>query len=578
MTYAVGGLIQATDINGFVSTGTPNFNNIWSTGATNSGYGQTAVATVTAGTVVAQNPWNSLVTNMAKAAAHQGTTITAITAPVTGNQITFLSALSTNLGLINTNKLNAAAQGSTATSVSTTTDAWNDKLTVTFTVTFASQNAARYFFNAGGQLGISASHPTGTGINPLINDLCSDAGTVWLSSPTSGTATLASTAYNGVTKVGGANPAGATINTNYGFYSYTSTSTEVFKQFSDTVFKTYNTGTFMSISAASNGAGLITITVVYDEVPNGATVSAGTVTTLTVRSPSTAQLTNTWGTPALANSYVADSIGVLADYLIVAGGGAGGSGNSTEHGGGGGGAGGYLAFISQTINPGSYPVVVGAGGAGVVDARGSSGASSTFNSQTAIGGGGGGVPNTTAFNGGSGGGGSSFNFNTGGTGTSGQGRNGGNGQYYGAGGGGGAGAVGGNATQTGILGNGGNGGDGSTWLNSVAYAGGGGGGSGTETGDVFGGTGGSGGGGTGAGVIFATATVGTPTAGTANRGGGGGGGAALNFSRTTGASGGSGTVIIRYPGTVAKASGGTITITGGYVYHTFNSSGTFIVS
>jgi hypothetical protein len=49
---------------------------------------------------------------------------------------------------------------------------------------------------------------------------------------------------------------------------------------------------------------------------------------------------------------------------------------------------------------------------------------------------------------------------------------------------------------------------------------------------------------------------------------GGGGGASGN--------GGSGIVIIRYLGTTARASGGTITITGGYVIHTFTSSGTFI--
>jgi hypothetical protein len=35
-------------------------------------------------------------------------------------------------------------------------------------------------------------------------------------------------------------------------------------------------------------------------------------------------------------------------------------------------------------------------------------------------------------------------------------------------------------------------------------------------------------------------------------------------------------VIIRYLGSVARATGGTVTITGGYVIHTFTSSGTYI--
>jgi hypothetical protein len=44
----------------------------------------------------------------------------------------------------------------------------------------------------------------------------------------------------------------------------------------------------------------------------------------------------------------------------------------------------------------------------------------------------------------------------------------------------------------------------------------------------------------------------------------------------TGAAGGSGICIIRYLGSAARATGGTVTITGGYVIHTFTSSGTFI--
>ena len=39
MTYSSGGLIEAADFNGFVSTGSPNINNIWSTGSTDSGWG-----------------------------------------------------------------------------------------------------------------------------------------------------------------------------------------------------------------------------------------------------------------------------------------------------------------------------------------------------------------------------------------------------------------------------------------------------------------------------------------------------------------------------------------------------------
>jgi hypothetical protein len=58
-------------------------------------------------------------------------------------------------------------------------------------------------------------------------------------------------------------------------------------------------------------------------------------------------------------------------------------------------------------------------------------------------------------------------------------------------------------------------------------------------------------------------------AGTGNTGGGGGGGNAF-----AGGNGGSGIVIIRYLGSQV-GSGGTVTSSGGYTYHTFTSSGTF---
>jgi hypothetical protein len=41
------------------------------------------------------------------------------------------------------------------------------------------------------------------------------------------------------------------------------------------------------------------------------------------------------------------------------------------------------------------------------------------------------------------------------------------------------------------------------------------------------------------------------------------------------ASGGSGIVIIRYSGS-QRGTGGTVTSSGGYTYHTFTSSGTYI--
>jgi len=69
--------------------------------------------------------------------------------------------------------------------------------------------------------------------------------------------------------------------------------------------------------------------------------------------------------------------------------------------------------------------------------------------------------------------------------------------------------------------------------------------------------------------MFRNVSTAAPISGTANRGGGGGGGASAS-----GAAGGSGIVIIRYAG-AQRGTGGTVTSSGGFTYHTFTSSGTY---
>ena len=254
---------------------------------------------------------------------------------------------------------------------------------------------------------------------------------------------------------------------------------------------------------------------------------------------------------------------LTAQYLIVAGG--GGAGFSR---GAGGGAGGLLTSTGLTIDTNSnYVVTVGAGGAGNTSSgAGTSGTSSSFSmvTTTAVGGGGGGgAASSTGLSGGSGGG--AAQGGSAGTATSGQGNAGGTqtGGNEGAGGGGGAGAVGSNTT-TQAGGNGGVGIASSITGTSTYYAGGGGGGSNSNAAT---GTGGLGGGGNGGASADAAGS-----AGTANTGGGGGGGRNSTVG-TAGGAGGSGVVIIAYPGSTQQMAGGTVTISGGNVIHTFTSSG-----
>lgn len=249
------------------------------------------------------------------------------------------------------------------------------------------------------------------------------------------------------------------------------------------------------------------------------------------------------------------------EYLSVAGGGGGGSY------GGGAGAGGYISSSFTAIKGTGYTATVGGGGAGATShgSYGGNGGNSQFaGGTTSVGGGAGGKYAGAGLSGGSGGGGGGDGgLTAGGSGTSGQGNSGGTGSdaYRRAGGGGGAGASGtsGNSTP--------NGGIGSQWLNGTYYAGGGGGG-GINGGGA--GAGGTGGGGAGTYGDPAPSPAGSGTANTGGGGGGKGGGGS-----GSGGAGGSGVVIVRYLSAVQKGSGGTVTSSGGYYYHTFTSSGTF---
>lgn len=242
-----------------------------------------------------------------------------------------------------------------------------------------------------------------------------------------------------------------------------------------------------------------------------------------------------------SSSFVIPSgFSATADHLIVAGGGAGGGGQSA----GGGGAGGAIDG-STTISSGTYPIVVGAGGAGGVDNYGynsNNGSNSTFAGKTAIGGGGSNSDGNGLSGGSGGGGGARLAQFAGGSGTTGQGNRGGNGDYNNDNprcGGGGGGATAPGADSTGDT-RGGAGGAGINWKSLGSYYAGGGGGATDSQNGGAGGAGGLGGGGTGGGLPA------RGTAGSINTGGGGGAGGYDGADQRGGGSGGSGIVIIRY--------------------------------
>lgn len=259
------------------------------------------------------------------------------------------------------------------------------------------------------------------------------------------------------------------------------------------------------------------------------------------------------------------------EVLVVAGGGGGGF----RHGAGGG-AGGLIYNTNYSISE-NVSIFVGAGGMGAISSgiRSTNGQNSIFGSLTAIGGGGGGQWDSygNGLNGGSGGGSAGSGSRS--SGTAGQGYAGGinstGGHPYNHGGGGGAGSSG----QDGTAVNCGDGGVGlyidafSTYGEAGYFSGGGAGGSHDPIPtDGMRGSGGLGGGGdSGFLSINSPGEDGIP-----NTGGGGGGASTPGGGNARGGNGGSGIVLVRYPG-IQKANGGIVTSTGGYTIHTFKMVG-----
>ena len=316
MTYSSGGLIQATDYNGFAdTTAGANVNGIWATGATDKGWGETALGTVSAAGVVTATNWASLVNTISSMGSQTGTSITARSAPVTGNLIQILAALNTDLTNITTNRANAVALGTQFTAYTGTnsktaaTSGATWSITFVNTVTFASANAARFFFNGGGLIKIDVSK-TATGAlgdpewNDLANTLCGD---IFISG-IAAAHTIAGVSRTGVTKTGGTGTP-TTLATTLGFYNLTTSDQVIYKQFADTVPYTSN---FIQHSAKTAGSGTQVVITTLWSASDGDPISGGTAssgatpgtaptTICTYFPPSSTYLTTaSWGTPTVA--------------------------------------------------------------------------------------------------------------------------------------------------------------------------------------------------------------------------------------------------------------------------------------
>jgi hypothetical protein len=148
MSYSQGGLIEATDYNGFAASA----NAIWGTGTGDRGYGQTnTLSTVAATNTVTATQGATLIARIDSMRQHQSGVTSGLTQPTVGDTITFLSTLSGQIGTIDTNRLSrnvGVSQLATANASGT----WNGTVQAVreCSFTFSSTDTMRYFFNAGG--------------------------------------------------------------------------------------------------------------------------------------------------------------------------------------------------------------------------------------------------------------------------------------------------------------------------------------------------------------------------------------------------------------------------------------------
>jgi len=292
MAYSSGGLIQASDYN----TRATSINQLWGTGSGNYGYGQstTISQTQTSGTVVPASDWATLIARMSSMQQHQFNNTTGIPAqPTSGSIITYLSAVDTAITSLQNNRFTTYAYGTSSSYANTTNSTtWHTSSVKTWTIAFASDNNARYFFNAGGVIQVASPSNTITPAtwNSFVNtgfNFFNFAATNSVHGGTVGTYTR------------------GTYASGSGFYNLTSTPTSFLTMTeTGTGNANYNANS-IDLKFSYNGSGTITATLTLtdnDSNAFGYTNTGSTVAYIQLNYPETTYLTNTWGTPTTTNT------------------------------------------------------------------------------------------------------------------------------------------------------------------------------------------------------------------------------------------------------------------------------------
>ena len=299
MAYTTSGLVSAIDYNALAA----QLRAQWGVGSGVHGFGQsiTPIADVAAGTTVTATQWTGLLATTNACLTHEGQPAITPTSVTAGTPITYFASLTSGTAsAYNNTGVSGIALSDSAANVASYPSAWGTtasrSLEFTHTVTFASADAARYFFNAGGRLKLSFSKSGGTATsrNAEWAALAAACGSIQLR------------ANANIVKVGGSGtvsdlgPAG--------YYALTTSPVRYFLQYDGEASYSSNyitTNIWWSGTSSNGGYQTVNFQTIWANVWVNAyqdAVDGITATNLVVASPSTSYLANTWGTPSVTNS------------------------------------------------------------------------------------------------------------------------------------------------------------------------------------------------------------------------------------------------------------------------------------
>lgn len=311
MTYASGGLIQATDYNNIVGSNPTDvagtINRVWGTGQNDRGYGQTAITQVSAGNTVTAAQWASLINTLNNAYRHNTSTGgTGLAAPTAGTLITFISSLTGYVTDIYTNRLNATGTGTTTTYTNSfsiiASGGSAGTGSASRTITFSSIDQFRYFWNAGGSITFDVTSVTnndGTARSGSMVTLANtnfNAKTIFArrQGARTGTGGIVSTdiTATGMYELGVLFTYGCVITGNT--YPYTGDNVELLYRTNGGAGSYGGNGSifYLVFNATSGSAGT-------GPSPTSDPINVTINYTVTVTYPSTTYLTNSWGTATI---------------------------------------------------------------------------------------------------------------------------------------------------------------------------------------------------------------------------------------------------------------------------------------